>query len=93
MLCAALAIKLEEGWCAPVLYRQRRVGLLGHPFWLLKFRSMRVDAEENGQAQWATKNDPRVTRVGALMRKTRIDELPQLLNDWMDEDGITCNSA
>ncbi len=80
MLCAALAIKLEEGWCAPVLYRQRRVGLLGHPFWLLKFRSMRVDAEEDGQAQWATKNDPRVTRVGALMRKTRIDELPQLLN-------------
>ena len=80
MLCAALAIKLEEGWCAPVFYRQRRVGLLGHPFWLLKFRSMRVDAEENGQAQWARKDDPRVTRVGALMRKTRIDELPQLLN-------------
>ena len=80
MLCAALAIKLEEGWRAPVFYRQRRVGLLGHPFWLLKFRSMRVDAEENGQAQWARKDDPRVTRVGALMRKTRIDELPQLLN-------------
>ncbi|MHB1539892.1 MAG: TIGR03013 family XrtA/PEP-CTERM system glycosyltransferase [Steroidobacteraceae bacterium] len=80
MLCAALAIKLEEGWRAPVFYRQRRVGLLGHPFWLLKFRSMRVDAEEDGQAQWARKDDPRVTRVGALMRKTRIDELPQLLN-------------
>jgi len=80
MLCAALAIKLEEGWRAPVFYRQRRVGLLGHPFWLLKFRSMRVDAEENGQAQWARKDDPRVTRMGALMRKTRIDELPQLLN-------------
>jgi len=80
MLCAALAIKLEEGWRAPVLYRQRRVGLLGRPFELLKFRSMRVDAERDGQAQWASKNDPRVTRVGALMRKTRIDELPQLLN-------------
>ena len=80
MLCAALAIKLEEGWHAPLFYRQRRVGLLGQPFRLLKFRSMRVDAEENGQAQWACKNDPRVTRVGALMRKTRIDELPQLLN-------------
>ena len=80
MLCAALAIKLEEGWHAPLFYRQRRVGLLGQPFGLLKFRSMRVDAEQNGQAQWACKNDPRVTRVGALMRKTRIDELPQLLN-------------
>ena len=80
MLCAALAIKLEEGWRAPVFYRQRRVGLLGRPFELLKFRSMRVDAEQDGQAQWACKNDPRVTRVGALMRKTRIDELPQLLN-------------
>ena len=80
MLCAALAIKLEEGWRAPVFYRQRRVGLLGQPFELLKFRSMRVDAEQDGQAQWACKNDPRVTRVGALMRKSRIDELPQLLN-------------
>jgi sugar transferase (PEP-CTERM system associated) len=80
MLCAALAIKIEEGWGAPVFYRQRRVGLLGRPFELLKFRSMRVDAEQNGQAQWASKNDPRVTRVGAFMRKTRIDELPQLLN-------------
>jgi sugar transferase (PEP-CTERM system associated) len=80
MLGAALAIKLEEGWRAPVFYRQRRVGLLGQPFELLKFRSMRVDAEQDGQAQWASKDDPRVTRTGALMRKTRIDELPQLLN-------------
>ena len=80
MIATAIAIKLEEGWRAPVFYRQRRVGLLGRPFELLKFRSMRVDAEKNGQAQWAAKDDPRVTRVGAFIRKVRIDELPQLLN-------------
>ena len=80
MLLTALAIKFEDGWRAPVLYRQRRVGLLGRPFELLKFRSMRVDAEKGGQAQWASENDPRVTRVGAFIRKVRIDELPQLLN-------------
>ena len=80
MLLTALAIKLEEGWRAPVLYRQRRVGLLGESFELLKFRSMRVDAEKDGQAQWARKGDPRVTRVGAFIRRVRLDELPQLLN-------------
>ena len=80
MLATALAIKFEEGWGAPVFYRQRRVGVLGQPFELMKFRSMRIDAEKNGQAQWAAKNDPRVTRVGAFIRKVRIDELPQLLN-------------
>ena len=80
MLATSVAIKFEEGWRAPVFYRQRRVGLLGRTFELLKFRSMRVDAEKNGQAQWASKNDPRVTRVGAFIRKVRIDELPQLLN-------------
>ena len=80
MLLTALAIKMEDGWRAPVLYRQRRVGLLGEPFELLKFRSMRVDAEKDGRAQWAAKADPRVTRVGAFIRKVRIDELPQLLN-------------
>ena len=80
MLASAIAIKLEDGWAAPVFYRQRRVGLLGRHYDLLKFRSMRVDAEKDGQAQWAAKNDPRVTRVGAFIRKVRIDELPQLLN-------------
>ena len=79
MLLAVLAIKLEEGWSAPVLYRQVRVGYEGRHFEVLKFRSMRVNAE-NGTAVWALKKDPRVTRVGAFMRKTRIDELPQLLN-------------
>lgn len=80
MLLTALAIKFEDGLRAPVLYRQRRVGLLGQPFELMKFRSMRTDAEKDGRAQWASKSDPRVTKVGAFIRKVRLDELPQLLN-------------
>ena len=79
MLLTAIAIRLEDGWSTPVLYRQRRVGRYGEPFDVLKFRSMSVDAEQ-GEAIWAVKNDPRVTRVGAFIRKTRIDELPQLIN-------------
>jgi sugar transferase (PEP-CTERM system associated) len=79
MLLAMLTIKLEDGARAPLFYRQKRVGFHGRVFDVLKFRSMRLDAEANG-AVYATENDPRVTRVGALMRKTRIDELPQLLN-------------
>lgn len=80
MLLTALAIKLEEGLRAPVLYSQVRVGLEGRHFMVLKFRSMRVDAEHGGKPIWAKKGDPRVTRVGAFIRKTRLDELPQLLN-------------
>ena len=79
MLLTALAIKLEEGLHAQVLYAQRRVGLGGRPFNVLKFRSMRQDAEGDGQARWATKGDARITRVGAFIRKCRIDELPQIL--------------
>jgi sugar transferase (PEP-CTERM system associated) len=79
MLLTALAIKLEEGWRAPVFYAQQRVGLGGKMFNVLKFRSMRQDAERDGQARWATKHDDRVTRVGAFIRKCRIDELPQVL--------------
>ncbi|AMN47470.1 hypothetical protein ACG33_10220 [Steroidobacter denitrificans] len=79
MLVTALAIKLTEGLRAPVFYRQVRVGQHGKPFQLLKFRSMRQDAERDG-ACWAQKNDSRVTRVGAIIRTTRIDELPQILN-------------
>lgn len=79
LLLAVVAIKLEEGLSAPVLYRQVRVGLEGRRFHVLKFRSMRVDAER-GRAQWASKEDPRVTRVGNIMRRSRIDELPQLVN-------------
>ncbi len=80
MLLTALAIKLTEGLRAPVFYRQLRVGQNGRPFKLLKFRSMRQDAERDGKAQWAQKNDSRVTRIGAIIRATRIDELPQILN-------------
>jgi sugar transferase (PEP-CTERM system associated) len=78
MLLAMLAIRLDSR--GPILYRQERVGLGGRSFMCLKFRSMRTDAEKDGVARWATKNDPRVTRVGAFIRKTRIDELPQLLS-------------
>lgn len=80
MLLVALAIKLEDGFRAPLIYSQERVGYGGRTFRLHKFRSMRVDAERDGKAVWAARNDPRVTRVGAVMRKTRIDELPQILN-------------
>jgi sugar transferase (PEP-CTERM system associated) len=80
ILFAVMAIYIESGFRAPVFYRQVRVGEGGKPFMLLKFRSMRVDAEKNGSAQWATKNDSRVTRVGKIIRKTRIDELPQIYN-------------
>jgi sugar transferase (PEP-CTERM system associated) len=80
MLLTVIAIKLEDGLRAPVLYRQERVGLGGRPFSLMKFRSMNVNAEASGEARWAQQNDPRVTRVGAVTRKLRIDELPQVLN-------------
>lgn len=79
MLLTIIAIKLEDGWRAPVLYSQERVGLNGRQFKVHKFRSMRTDAEKNG-AVWASKNDNRVTRVGAFIRKVRIDELPQIFN-------------
>jgi len=78
MLLAIIAIKLEDGLRAPVLYRQARVGRNSENFDIVKFRSMRQDAERPGEAIWAKPGDPRVTKVGAIMRKTRIDELPQL---------------
>ncbi|MGF1547059.1 MAG: TIGR03013 family XrtA/PEP-CTERM system glycosyltransferase [Thiotrichales bacterium] len=80
MVLASVAIKLEEGWNAPVFYRQVRVGKSGADFEILKFRSMRVDAEKGRAPQWASKDDDRITRVGKIIRKLRIDELPQLLN-------------
>ncbi len=80
MLITAAAILIEDGWRARILYRQKRVGLDGHTFEVLKFRSMRADAEQDGKARWAQANDARVTRVGLIIRKVRIDELPQLLN-------------
>ncbi|MGO9850246.1 MAG: TIGR03013 family XrtA/PEP-CTERM system glycosyltransferase [Steroidobacteraceae bacterium] len=80
IVATAIAIKVEEGLRAPVLYRQERVGLGGLAFSLMKFRSMRIDAEASGEARWAEHNDPRATRVGAVIRKLRIDELAQLFN-------------
>ncbi len=77
MLLTAVLIRLDSA--GPALYRQERVGLGGRPFTLLKFRSMRTDAEARGPV-WAAQRDPRVTRIGAFIRLTRIDELPQLLN-------------
>jgi sugar transferase (PEP-CTERM system associated) len=78
MLLTALAVRLEsEG---PALYRQERVGENGRPFTLFKFRSMRQDAEQGGKPIWARDGDDRVTRIGRFIRKTRLDELPQLWN-------------
>ena len=80
MLLAALAIKIEDGLFAPVFYRQLRVGQGNSTFNVLKFRSMRPDAEKDGKAVWATRNDSRVTRVGNILRNIRLDELPQVFN-------------
>ena len=77
MLLTALAIKLDSP--GPVFFRQERVGLGGKTFTLVKFRSMRTDAEKDGP-KWAAANDDRVTRVGRFIRKTRLDELPQFWN-------------
>jgi sugar transferase (PEP-CTERM system associated) len=78
MLAIAILIKLDNP--GPVFYRQPRAGLHGRVFTLFKFRSMRTDAEAAGTPRWAVKSDPRITRIGALIRQTRIDELPQLFN-------------
>ena len=78
MLLVALGVKLTS--TGPVLFRQNRVGLNGKIFTIYKFRSMVVDAEATTGAVWAKKNDPRVTPVGAVLRKTRLDELPQIFN-------------
>ncbi len=78
MLLVAVLIKLESK--GPVFYAQTRVGLDGKPFPMIKFRSMRVDAEDSSGPVWASQDDPRKTKLGALLRKTSIDELPQLIN-------------
>lgn len=86
MLLTALAVRLTSA--GPILYRQKRVGMHGVPFTLYKFRSMRVDAEVGTGAVWASKDDPRVTPVGSLIRKIRFDELPQLVNVLKREMSI-----
>ena len=80
MLLIAFSIKIEDGLKAPVFYQQSRVGQGGDEFQVLKFRSMREDAESDGKAVWAEEEDPRVTRIGRLIRKYRLDELPQAFN-------------
>ena len=80
MLFTVMVIKLEDGLRAPLIYSQERVGYGSKVFRVHKFRSMSVDAEKDGKAQWAKKNDSRVTRVGGFIRNTRIDELPQIFN-------------
>lgn len=89
MLITALCIYLEDGkkTGASIFYRQIRVGFDGKPFYILKFRSMKPDAEKNG-ARWATADDDRVTRVGRIIRKYRIDELPQLMNVFYGDMGF-----
>lgn len=77
LLAAAIAVKLEDG--GPILYRQSRVTQGGRVFHIMKLRTMRVNAEKAG-AVWATERDPRVTRIGRFLRRTRLDELPQLIN-------------
>jgi len=77
LVVAMVAIRLESA--GPIFYRQERVTLNGRTFWLFKLRTMRPDAETAGP-QWADENDPRITKVGAVLRRTRLDEIPQLLN-------------
>ena len=78
MLITAILVKLYDG--GPVFYKQKRVTIGGKIFKIIKFRSMRVDAEKDGQARLASKKDPRITPIGRFIRKVRIDELPQLFN-------------
>lgn len=78
MILVGIAVRLDSK--GPVIYRQVRVGRMGKCFKVLKFRSMRVDAEQGVGAQWAVENDPRVTRLGRSLRKYRLDELPQFVN-------------
>lgn len=82
----ALLIRIDSP--GPVFYTQERVGRRGKTFRIVKFRSMRVDAESTGRAVWATENDPRITRVGKWIRRTRIDEIPQLWNVLKGDIGV-----
>lgn len=84
----ALSILIESKGRGPILYSQTRVGRDGNRFNLYKFRSMRTDAEQDGVARWAQKNDNRVTRIGSLIRKYRIDELPQLWNIFVNDMSL-----
>ncbi|MEW6983629.1 TIGR03013 family XrtA/PEP-CTERM system glycosyltransferase [Colwelliaceae bacterium 6471] len=87
MLITVILVKLDEGLSAPIFYFQERVGLDGQAFNIIKFRSMRLDAEKDG-AQMAQKNDDRTTKIGKFIRKYRIDELPQIYNVMRGDMGF-----
>ena len=78
IVVTAVLIKLQDR--GPIFYRQERVGQGGRVFEILKFRSMRNDAERDGKPKWAKSNDDRITPIGRFIRRTRIDELPQVIN-------------
>jgi len=80
MLAIPVALAIRLGSKGPIFYRQNRVGRWGREFAMLKFRTMRVDAESGTGPVWATTNDPRVTPIGRFLRKSRLDEIPQLIN-------------
>jgi lipopolysaccharide/colanic/teichoic acid biosynthesis glycosyltransferase len=86
MLIIAMLIKLTSR--GPIFYRQERCGLNGRTFNMLKFRSMRIDAEQQTGAVWTQKDDPRRTRFGTFLRKTSLDELPQLINVLMGDMSL-----
>jgi sugar transferase (PEP-CTERM system associated) len=88
MLLVAAAILIESRGRGPIFFHQVRVGLNGRHFQVHKFRSMRTDAEADGVARWASKNDSRITRVGGFIRKTRLDELPQVFNVILGEMSL-----
>jgi Undecaprenyl-phosphate glucose phosphotransferase len=86
MALIATLVKLTSP--GPVLFRQKRCGLNGEPFFMLKFRSMRVDAEKQTGAVWAVKDDPRRTALGTFLRKTSLDELPQFVNVLLGDMSV-----
>ncbi len=88
LILTAILIFIENSFKGPIFYRQERVGLNGVTFHLLKFRSMVEDAESDGEAKWAEKNDMRVTKVGKFIRKFRIDEIPQVFNIFKGDMGL-----
>jgi sugar transferase (PEP-CTERM system associated) len=83
LVLTAILVAVESK--GPIFFQQERVGLNGKTFMLVKFRSMKTDAEEDGVPRWATADDSRITRVGAFIRQTRIDEIPQIFNVLKNE--------
>ncbi|MEG2789546.1 MAG: exopolysaccharide biosynthesis polyprenyl glycosylphosphotransferase [Romboutsia sp.] len=81
-----IIVKIEDK--GPIFYNQKRLGLNGNVFYIYKIRSMKIDAEQLSGAQWAQQNDPRITKVGKFIRKTRIDEIPQLINILVGDMSI-----